>query len=341
MEGSKSIEINKPIKLDSDSKVYGIINPKENIKKATDQSSGDFFPNKKVNYNSQYSMNNNLDLNSAITITQEEFACYHITQYILRSHDRLNEDDIQYASDYISSFYAYSQSVKDINLLDTEQLILFLVYADQRGIGKFALIFNEELENSIKIRNNGYLKNIILGPKDMFIELYDNPYLSVENRQFIIRLLSREKYSLNLTFELIKKKIVSLDEIETRCNSQTMTLQAENNNGMVNVAVLMNRCYDEVCLEDTKILNQDFLRGIMSKHEINSDSIYTVDKSKNFPYAQKYCFGTIDLIALMTEEIPINPISGEPFSDFSIKIVRQRFNKEISMYRRYKEIRSK
>lgn len=287
------------------------------------------------------------DISPAIAMTDSELACYHAVRYILRSHKQLTEDDVQYASNYISSFYAHSydalqENPEAENVLNEEQLVLFLVYADQKGIGKFALTFNEELDTAIKSKDSVSLKKILLGPKEMFIELYDNPYLSNEDREFVIRLISREIFAATLALGLLKKKILNLEEIDDKCTSETLTFEAEKDVsiGVVNVAMLATKCYDEVCIQDAKILEDDQVRAIMSQREKTAESVYTVDKPQNSSTPQVYCFNTIDLIAAMTDDIPINPKSKEPFSDYALKVIRQRFNKEISMYRRYKEIKS-
>lgn len=299
------------------------------------------------------------DISPAIAMTDSELACYHAVRYILRSHKQLTEckardeelcssmqDDVQYASNYISSFYAHSydalqENPEAENVLNDEQLVLFLVYADQKGIGKFALTFNEELDTAIKSKDGISLKKILLGPKEMFIELYDNPYLSNEDREFVIRLISREIFAATLALGLLKKKILNLEQIDDKCTSETLTFEAEKDIGIgvVNVAMLATKCYDEVCIQDAKILEDDQVRAIMSQREKTAESVYTVDKPQNSSTPQVYCFNTIDLIAAMNDDIPINPKSKEPFSDYALKVIRQRFNKEISMYRRYKEIK--
>lgn len=285
------------------------------------------------------------DISPAIAMTDTELACFHAVRYILRSHKRLTDDDIQYASNYISSFYSHSRDELEINpnadnLLNSEQLVMFLVYIDQRGISKFALVFNEELDASIKAKDTVSIKKLLLGPKEMFIELYDNPYLSNEDREFISRLISRERFAVSLALILLAKKILNLETIDDKCASESMSVEAERNGDAVNMTILATKCYDEVCIQDARILEDDTARAEMSKREKPADTVFTVDKPASSPTPQAYCFETIELIAAMTEETPINPKSKEPFSIYALKIIRQRFHKEIAMYRRYKEIKA-
>ena len=263
------------------------------------------------NYNIDY-------ISPAIAITDNELACIHLVNKVLQSHKNLTSDDIQYASNYISSFYSYSSNNPNSSfpLLDDTQLIMFLVYSDQNGICKYALIFNEELDIAIKSRDNISLKRILLGPKEMFIELYDNPYLSIEERDFIIRLIARESFAIMLSMELLKKNPLDINSDD-----------------------ISSICYDQVCIQDAKILDDDYVRATMSKYEKPSSSVFTIDKSPHSDTPNVYCFDTLDLISSVTEPSPINPKTNQPFSSYSLNIINQRFHKEIAMYRRYRQLK--
>jgi len=262
----------------------------------------------------------NIDyISPAIAITDNELACFHFVHHILQSHKNLTLDDIHYASNYISSFYSYSLNtpISSPPLLDDTQLIMFLVYSDQNGICKFALIFNEELDTAIKSRDDILLKRLLLGPKEMFIELYDNAFLSSEERDFIIRLISRESFAIMLSIELFKNNPFDINS---------------NNTSSI--------CYDQVCFQDAKILDDDYVRATMSKYEKPSSSVFTIDKSPYSNTPNIYCFDTLDLISSVTEPLPINPKTNQPFSSYSLNLINQRFHKEIAMYRRYRQLKS-
>ena len=276
------------------------------------------------------------DTSPAIAISDCELVFYYASIYILRTHAALDAEDIRYAANYISSFYSHScnPSRDNASSLTDNQLIMFLVYADQTGICKFALIFNEELDAAIKARDDATFKRILLGPKEMFVELYDNTFLSTEDRDFIIRLIARESFSLMSALELLKTKI-----LDSRPEENDLDFSRDPN-CYDRFAFLTSTCYEQVCIQDSQILEDDFARATMAKHEKTPQSVFTVDKSPSSETPQVYCFNTLDLIASVTENIPINPKTGEPFSDYSIKIINQRFTKEINMYRRYIQIKS-
>lgn len=283
------------------------------------------------------------DISPAIAVSDSELSCYYVIRYTLNTHKMLSTDDINYAANFISSFYAHSYDLLQQNngskdsLLTDDQLIMFLVYSDQNGICKFALTFNEELENAIKNRDEITIKRIILGPKEMFVELYDNNFLSNEDREFIIRLIARESFSALLSLELIKKKIINLEAIDDKCTAETFTATINTNNDKVNITSIATKCYDEVCIQDAKILDDDIGRAIMSKYEKPPESVFTIDKSESSKLPSVYCFNTLELINAITDDIPINPKTGQPFSKYALKLIRERFHKEIDMYRRYKQ----
>lgn len=285
------------------------------------------------------------EISPAIAMTDSELAYFHLVKFILRSHDKLTQGDIAYAANYISSFYAHSFDILQTDpnvpgILNDEQLIMFLVYADRRGICKFALTFNEEVDFVIKNRDAVSLKKILLGPKEMFIELYDNTFLSTNDRDFIIRLIAREMFATNLTLESLKNKMIDLETIGDTCKLESLTIHADKKDNEMAVVSVATKCYEEVCIQDAKILEDDVARATMSKYEKTSDSVYTVDKPATSSTPQVYCFNTLDLIAAVIEDIPMNPKTNEPFSEYSLKVINQRFHKEISMYRRYVQLKS-
>jgi hypothetical protein len=146
-------------------------------------------------------------------------------------------------------------------------------------------------------------------------------------------------FALTLTLGLLKKKILNLENIDEKCTSETITVSAEKDQGSVKMVSIATRCYDEVCIQDAKILEDDIARATMSKYEKPAESVYTVDKPAGSTVPRAYCFDTLDLIAAVSEPTPVNPKTKEAFSDYSLELIQRRFHKEIAMYRRYKQIR--
>lgn len=279
----------------------------------------------------------------ATTLSPSELACFHLVRHVLRTHPELTDTQITWGANYICSFYAYSQEALVLApgpgaRLTSEQLIQFLVYADQTGISRFALILNLALDQFLQNQNQTELNQLLLGPKEMFIELYNNPFLEEADQDYLIRLLSRETFTMTLLFERVKNGIINLEAIDDRCLIQEYEASLVPTETGIQVTTLATRCYDEVCLKDAQILSDDPARAIMSQHEKVPESVYTVDKSPNQATPQVFCFKTMELIAAVTNPVLINPKTGAPFSDYALQLINQRFRKEIAMYQRYKQI---
>ena len=223
-------------------------------------------------------------------ITDKELACYHLTYSTLSEEDKLDDDHVIWLSNYITSIYNYG-------LLAESQLIEFLTYCNKNGICKLALTFNTELVNAVRTGNITSLNNLLSNPKSMFVELYDNQYLSILDREFLQHLVEKEIFSMSMMFN--------------------------TNNSFA-------RCYSQVCMKDGDI------KGILSQHEIIPKTVTTIDKPGCLS-PQIYCFDTIVLLDAITNKVPINPISKQPFSNYSLQLITKRFSKEIAMYRRYKK----
>jgi len=263
----------------------------------------------------------------AKALSDNELACFHILKYSLSTHKNLSDKEIIRTSNYICSFYIN----KNISF---DSLIQFFTYSDQTGVCKFALSFNEKLKNSIKSKDYSLLKKLVLGPKDMFIELYDNNYLSPTDRDFLIRLVSREMVAYESLFDKVKNKIINVEDIKHKCSSNTSYFELTHQKNKNTMFSLTSNCYDEICIQDSKNLNDDQVLSIMSKYEKPPSSFYTVDKSSKTQTPQVYCFDTLELIS----SLPINPKTGEKFSKHTFNIIHQRFSKEINMYKRYREL---
>lgn len=265
----------------------------------------------------------------AIAITQDEMSCFYMAKFSLLTNSDLSEDDIAFASNYICSLYSY-------NIISDEQLILIFTYVNQSTICKFALIFNSQLTNAIKNRDTHSLRKLVSGPKEMFIEVYDNPYLSRDDKVFTLRLLARERYTVEMLFQQLKSRIEYCRTVDLRpsCISQVET---DFTHKILNLSSLYAEFYDKVCFEYGELLNDDVIRTQMTKHEKYPDSIYTVDKPVNSHVPQVFCFSLFELFDSVLSDNPINPKTGELFSQYTITLINNRFNKELNMYRRYRD----
>lgn len=275
-------------------------------------------------------------INPAISIPV--LALFHLTKHILHSHPRLDESDVFFASNYIASFYSHSLDKKISISLSHDQLVMFLVYADQNSLCRFALLFNETLDSSIKSRDTFSLKRLILGPKEMFVELYDNPLLSSSDRSLLIRTISRYSFALSLTLQSLENNISNFNFIDDSSTSESFSSHLRHNVKSLDLFSIHSKCFDQVCIHDSKILDDDTSRAIMSIYESPSSSIFTVDKPSLSP--QVFCFDLLDLVSSFVHPVPINSKTNKPFSPYTVDIISHRFHKEINMYRRYHQLKN-
>lgn len=266
-------------------------------------------------------------------VTDEEVSCFHIINHVMKSHKQLSQDDIRFASNYICSLYYYSNKFNP-NPFDEEKLLLFLTYTYQRGMCKFALSYNTNLDNIITTRDKARLKKLLLGlSENVFVELYDNPFLSEENKQSIERLVAKEFYTNKLILNSIREKLINAELIDDSCSSLSVTAKQNESGHLVGLA---KQCYENVCIQDSKISGCSEVDSILSKHNCSPNEVYTVDGiGSGEPMI--YCFDTLKLLDIITDKTPINPMTKRSFSSYALKLINRRFHKEISMYRRYKQ----
>ena len=266
------------------------------------------------------------------SITDEEVTCFHMVKHVMKFHKQLSPEDVKFASNYICSFYNYTKSLSK-SPFDEEKLLLFLTYANQKGVCKFALTYNSSLDRAIKSRNKTELKNLLTGLSEYsFVELYDNPFLSEADKKAIERLLVREFFSTKLTLSLVKEKVFNADLIDDNCNEVSYEEERDESGNLVS---LSKECYETVCIQDSKVLGCSQIDGCLIKHDRLPSKVYTVDGTE----PQVYCFDTLELIDAVTNKTPSNPITGQPFTQYALKLIDRRFHKEIALYRRYKSTR--
>ncbi len=259
-------------------------------------------------------------------INIDDSTCYYITKYVLSSHD-IDQHHINWAINYVCSLYSsHGHHIK-------QQLINFLVYANQRGVCKFARIFNNALDNAI-ISKRGVGALFLLPNKEMMPEVYDNTLLTTSEKHALIRMISREKYAMSNMYDHIYQHITNYGLYPYGSHQIYNDVCGDNNLEAVN-----KKCYNDVCIQDTDHISNDRVRNILSAHQTPPSKIYTIDHSLSDgnESPQIYCFDILDLMEVVVDhQHPINPITKRPFSKFALNNIYKKYNKEISMYKRYK-----
>lgn len=261
------------------------------------------------------------------TVTIAEIAVYHGSRAALMSHQGLTPVDIQWAANFFSSFYGWSQKQPRPVGLTRDQLIMIFVYTDKRGIGEWALTWNREIDRAIQARDESYLKRLLTGPKEMLVEIYSNPYLLPEDYSHLLRLIARANYAVNLYMNDLVHRLPFVDSVVIHPGETSLS------NRQICIQELVGECWAEACKCDAELCGDGEIEGCLSQFDLPPKSIYTADMIHSQP--QMFCFDTMELMAAMQHQPPINPQTQMPFGPIALKFIQQRFRKELAMYRRY------
>lgn len=244
------------------------------------------------------------------TVPASALVCNKLISQALQSHDVLSPEDIAFGANYICN----------LRLGDEQLAPLLLMISKDTNTGRFALSFNHELDNALKIRDASILGRILNG-QNFLVELYDNEELTGEEQAVIERMLTRELAAITATLKqgevLLARGQLGAEDLLVPC--------ADLERVQVSVgdrqATLYSRCYDQVCLKE-------------SVSQIPT-VIYTVDQAPGDAAPNTYCFDVMELIAGLAQDPPLNPTTRQPFSSLALSLLLPRFEKEVKLYRRY------
>ena len=250
-----------------------------------------------------------------LQITDDEVACFRIINFVLKTHKDLSEEDVKFSSNYLCSFFVHNLFTDKKSGFTNEKFLLFLTYTNQVGICKFALTHNKHLDEVIKSRDKVRLKHFLCEfSEKSFVELYDNRFwnrIPKTEKEFVERQLAREYYSMKLALDFVKEKVAE--------------------GVLIEILDLRKKCYENICIQDSKTMGCSDTDSIFSKHNCSSERTWTVDGN------EKFCFETLELLDAITNPEPINPITQKRFSNYTLDLISRRFPKEIIMMLRYKQ----
>lgn len=209
-----------------------------------------------------------------------------------------DKEKVIYSVNYLTNLYNHikTNNIVTNKLNCNRQLALFITLSDEVSIGKYAFCFNQELRNAINNKNITLLTNLFLGPKEMFIEIYNNEYLLYSDKRILITNLAK-------------------------CMTK-------------NIMCVLNCGYDRENREkycscnDSDIL--DKYEGVnLEKY------IYVPDITENnLVYIN--IFDTVSLVESLSNNCSINPKTKKPFTKSVSDCLTTKLRKEISMYKKYK-----
>lgn len=250
-------------------------------------------------------------------ITPDEYSCFLLVKFSLSTHHHLSNDDIIYASNFITSLYS-----SPLFTFTPDLLFIFLTLSNQSSIGRFALTFNSQLRHLIHSRNDLLLATFLQSLSfNSFVELFDNPFLYLSDKELLIDLLDLDHQSIISVYQTIRNQY-----------------ESQHGNGVDDdefKAETFNVCYNNICINKTISSGLSGIDGILYQANKCSQYVYIVDKSLSSSTPEIFCFDILDLCLIMTQENPINPHTNDPFSNYSIHTVKNRFRKEIALCLRF------
>jgi len=172
--------------------------------------------------------------------------------------------------------------------------------------GRFALIYNDLIRSSVERRKDKEFIKLLLNPE--IPEIFDNKYLTEEERKSLELCFKKEMLSMNL----LLKKIENYKKFE---------LVPSN---------LYNECYIQVSLINDKDSDIDIL-----KHASFENSNFTMlsEYNENTDTYHTYSFDILELLLLILLK-ENNIYTNKPFSDSNIDNITSKYNTELKMLRR-------
>lgn len=262
-------------------------------------------------------------------ISGERNLCSKLIKEVLSTHNDISDKDIEWASDIISK-----SRLSDLS--DKEQMAMFLLHSNKEtNIGKFSLCFNRILDDIIIDRNYKDLYNILnINSKDAFKELYDNIDLTENEQNCILKMYERELLvTLNVIEESIGKCSPEIDLQKLLvCPTEKLSMTTNHDNGDYSETSIYTKCYKGVCMYEQRNEKTEDLQFDIS---LNPPSVVFTSELSEHNIKNAYCFDFMTLINAISKEPAINPTTNKPFREETVRMLRARYHKEVSMYKYY------
>jgi len=162
--------------------------------------------------------------------------CEKFASEALATHEYLTKDEIAYGTNYLCN----------LNLPSEKLALVLAMISKKTNTGRFALIFNQDLDNALKVQDGKLLMRLLNGDNYLF-EVYDSG-LTPEELKKVQEMVLREVGAIRNAIESGRS------EITRPCQE------------------LYQQCYDQVCLQ---------MKTFPVQSEL-PNNIYTVDNDETF-----------------------------------------------------------
>lgn len=230
----------------------------------------------------------------------------------LPGSETLSENDINWGIDNV---------IRILGTLAPEKIYKNLVYMNaQSKIGAFALTYSDALVSALKSHDFGALTTLLQSASTP--EYDDNKYLSKS---------AHLDYSKGLADEMI-----ALNTLIDRATKQSTPPER-----LIN-SLDHHKCREDVCL--FSLPPDDIASGggrdrVLLLDRTGDPIVWVADQAGKQQSYVAWCFKLPELIVLIENQIN-NPYTGVPFTERVLQMVRQRYDTESSLVRRYLEFKS-
>lgn len=260
-----------------------------------------------------------------VAVPARETFCRSIVRECLSSHRDLEEEDLEYASSLGCRFKP-----------DDDALAMFMLHScKSTNTGRFSLTYNFELDRAIVERNGQRVIDLASIDVDTaWPEVFDNPYLSEAERETIIRVHDKELNAVKNVVEQGKTMSPPYTvQFMTKCEP-TVDRITDKKGGVDTETTVYGTCYKGVCIEESRHGGVLF---DLEQPEKLQETVMVPEKAASVEIGIHLvrCYDFIHLIHGLSLVPPVDPTTGQKFSDATEKMLLQRYNKEIKMYQKF------
>ena len=299
-------------------------------------------------------------MNSIINTDWYSLFSNQILKEIYNTHGNLNRADIEWA--YMNS--------SNIVIIDPEinnnwpDLVLLILHGcKELNTGKLSFIYNFELDDAIKRRDFNKLQRLIKLPSNqLWLEKVNNTELSNDQQNELTSIRDTEMLAvMSVVNQGRNLKPPYINNFITVCNEDTIS---KNN------TTIYSNCYKGVCIEQantnkTKTLINNCKDGICNNPNINNGILdqninnrYNIDKNNvyvspdvimvnvpvvaeiNYLEVETRCYEFEVMLEMVSiESDVIDPYRKDKIPNDIVDILRDKYNKEIKLYRYFKQYR--
>ena len=269
-------------------------------------------------------INNPLSKKGVVAIPKDKLIRKTILETAFGTHKDLSNADVNFVVDEILKMELNNQQLTNV-VLQVYQL---------SNTGRFSLTYNMDLNSHIKIKDTERINTLadVAGTNKAWPELYNNHYLTDQDKKVIEEMANREYYAILNTLETGNDD--NLNNI-LPCEMSTDNILSLTDSD-IKYTTVYSKCYDNVCISEAtqrgKIIN---MVGSKSDSDIPQVA-YVADMNNGV--GTKYCFKIMDIIERLAKGDYINPRTGTMFSEIALSQLLYKYDKEIKMYKKHLDI---